>query len=367
MKSKKLGVIVGSLLAVAGIVWIFFFRPDPVVEEAPPLVRPIKSLVVGAERGPVERTYPGKVDAVDTVMLSFEVAGNLQEKLVKKGDRVKQDQLLARLNPADFKSRVDAAEAQEIKAKADFERIENLFATGNASPSEVEASEAAYNVAKSDLERAEKALKDTELKARFDGVIADSFPDQFENVSAGQAIYRLQGEDSGLQIKIQVPENHIARRDLSSVEENVDAVATFDFLPEETTFQLELKDFASIADPATQTYQVSFRMEDPGDTNILPGMSSTVRVTMKPGAAGDAAGLYAPLNAVPPDESGQYFVWKLEEKGNGEFAAVRKDVTVGEMRGNDILITGGLTKGERIAAAGVRVLQEGQVVRLQEE
>jgi RND family efflux transporter MFP subunit len=366
MKNKRLGTIVGSILALGGLVWIFFFRPEPVVVEKQLLVRPIKSLVVGEARGSFERTYPGRVDAIDTALISFEVPGNLQKKLVKQGDQVKAGQLLAELNPTDFQSRLTAAQAQQTRAKADLARVRALFTSGNAAAADVEVSQATFKVADADLQQAQKALADTKLTARFAGIIADDYPDQFENVTAGQAIYRLQSENSGLQIKVQVPENHVANANMGKLEEKTTAVATFEFLPNRD-FPLELKDFASIADPSTQTFEVSFRMGDIGETNILPGMSSTVRVTIDPELYEVPAGLYAPLNAVPPDGSGQFFVWKLEEIDGGEFTAKRADVTVGEMQGDEILITGGLAKGERIATAGVRVLREGQVVKLLEE
>jgi RND family efflux transporter MFP subunit len=366
MKNKRLGIIVGSILALGAMVWIFFFRPEPVVVEKPQLVRPIKSLIVGEARGAFERTYPGRVDAIDTALLSFEVPGNLQKKLVKQGDQVKAGQLLAELNPTDFQSRLTAAQAQQTRAKADLARVRALFTSGNAAPADVEASEATFKVADADLQQAQKGLADTKLTARFAGIIADSYPDQFENVTAGQAIFRLQGENSGLKIEIEVPENHIANANMGKLEEKTKAVATFEFLPGRK-FPLKLKDFASIADPSTQTFEISFSMGDIGDANILPGMSSTVRVAVDPDLYEVPTGLYAPLNAVPPDGSGQFFVWKLEAQDGGEFTAKRTAVTVGEMRDNEILITGGLAKGDRIATAGVRVLFEGQVVKLLEE
>jgi multidrug efflux system membrane fusion protein len=41
----------------------------------------------------------------------------------------------------------------------------------------------------------------------------------------------------------------------------------------------------------------------------------------------------------------------------------RVDVKVGEMMQNEILVIEGLAKGDRIAAAGVHLLQEGRPVR----
>ena len=70
-----------------------------------------------------------------------------------------------------------------------------------------------------------------------------------------------------------------------------------------------------------------------------------------------------PIEVVPVDRVGQYFVWKIEDQPKGNALVHRQDVTVGEMVEKSILVTGGLVAGDRIAAAGVHLLLEGQVVR----
>ncbi len=42
----------------------------------------------------------------------------------------------------------------------------------------------------------------------------------------------------------------------------------------------------------------------------------------------------------------------------------RVDVTVGQMLEREILVTDGIERGDRIAAAGVHLLKDGQKVRL---
>ena len=78
----------------------------------------------------------------------------------------------------------------------------------------------------------------------------------------------------------------------------------------------------------------------------------------------EGAGYAVPLDAVPADGLGQYFVWKVTEHGDGTGTVNRVNVKVGEMIKDDILILEGLQMGDRIAGAGVHVLQEGQKIRL---
>jgi len=69
---------------------------------------------------------------------------------------------------------------------------------------------------------------------------------------------------------------------------------------------------------------------------------------------------------VPIDEVGQYYVWRVVPDQGEVFRVERRNVKVGPMTLNRVLVTEGLEKGDRIALAGVHVLTEGARVRLLE-
>ena len=118
------------------------------------------------------------------------------------------------------------------------------------------------------------------------------------------------------------------------------------------------------ADPATQTYAATFIMPAPDDVTLLPGMTATVTEHRKRTDQADDSGYAVPLDVVPIDGSGQYFVWSVKESVEGELTVHRVDVKVNKLTRDSILVTQGLSRGDRIAAAGVHLLQEGQQVRL---
>jgi multidrug efflux system membrane fusion protein len=239
------------------------------------------------------------------------------------------------------------------------------------SKQEVSNARAAADKARADLEIRKKALEDTEITARFGGTIARTFIKAFENVQAKQAVLSLQNL-SRIEIKASIPEARLAlvdpvRRAKMDPAEMPHFIATFEFFPDRP-FALEVKELSTQADPTTQTYTATFDMEAPGDVTILPGMTAMVSEKPNPNAPVAENGiLRVPLDAVPVDGEGQYYVW-LMEKGEGDiYAAKRSDVQVGEIVGDQIEINSGLTLGQRIAAAGVHILVEGQQVRLLEE
>jgi multidrug efflux pump subunit AcrA (membrane-fusion protein) len=67
------------------------------------------------------RQYPGVVDAIQKAHLSFRVQGKLNEILVREGDMVKKDQLLARLDPTNYQIILNDRKASYTTATANFD------------------------------------------------------------------------------------------------------------------------------------------------------------------------------------------------------------------------------------------------------
>jgi RND family efflux transporter MFP subunit len=218
------------------------------------------------------RKYPGKVKANREVDLAFQVAGPLIELLVKKGVEVRTEQLLARIDPRDYEHTLAAKRGILAKAHSDLEKTKRLFDQGNAGRQEVVDNQAAFEVAQAESEIAAKALDDTYLRAPFAGTIANTFVENFENVRAKQAILSLQ-DVSSVEIEVNVPEEVVAVS--KGTKDKFRFVATFDYLPGRE-FDVVPKEFATEADPTTQTYAVTLVMPAPTDVSILPGMTATV-------------------------------------------------------------------------------------------
>ena len=86
------------------------------------------------------RILTGVAQADVESTLSFRVAGNIQRLLVKTGDRVEAQQLIAELDPTDYELRLQEAEAaliqseaQARQADADYERARGLYENRNTS------------------------------------------------------------------------------------------------------------------------------------------------------------------------------------------------------------------------------------------
>jgi RND family efflux transporter MFP subunit len=359
-RHRLLGIVIGLLLLTAGVLGVLFWNKPAESRTAPRPIRPLKTLVVGKPIIEPGRKYPGRVRANEEVNLAFNVAGQLIEFPLKKGQRVTKGELLARLDPRDFENTLADRKAVLEKAKFDLDKIRSLYEKKVAAKDELTRAQSDFDTASAQVKIAEKALEDTYLKAPFAGLIANTFVKNYQNVQAKQTILSLQ-DISEVTIEVNIPEERIARTKESA--EELKLAASFDYLPGRE-FNVRIKEYATEADPKTQTYEVTFVMPEPKDVKIFPGMTATITeyATTLPSAS--EAGIAIPLSLVPIDGVGQYYVWVVQEDKNGTARVHRQNVKVGKMTNESILVLGGIKPGQRIAAAGVHLLEEGQPVQI---
>ena len=79
--------------------------------------RPVKVMTIGGPEGGGEFTFPGRVAAGEQVDLAFRVGGPLIEFPVQEGEKVDKGQVVARIDPRDFRIRVDSAQAKFDQAE----------------------------------------------------------------------------------------------------------------------------------------------------------------------------------------------------------------------------------------------------------
>mgnify|MGYP000881344903 CR=1 FL=1 len=282
MMKNAAGRIIGGALLAAGVAAVFFFQAKPEDEPADTTVRPIKSWVVGADAPRPMLYFPGTVEADVEVDLSFEVGGRLVEFPVRRGTVVEQGAVLGRLDPRNYENQVKNAEADLERAQSSLGRIEKALKVNAVSQDEYSQARAAVAKAEAQLAIQRKALDDTRLEARFRGVVSDVFADQFDTVSPGQPVLKLQ-DVATLTIAVSVPEGYVQ---LASPEKLGSATFSvrFDSLPEQS-FPVRLKEFVTTAEPVTQTYRATFALDRPAGVNVAPDgtVTSALAFRLLPG------------------------------------------------------------------------------------
>ena len=324
-------------------------KEEPVKKE---VVRPAKIMTIEQAETTKNFKFPGKVQALDRVEISFEVSGKLVEVAIKEGQYVKKGDLIARIDPSDYKNNLVARQARVNQAKAEVDRYANLLDEKVVAKSTYDVKVRNYQVAVSDMKIARKAFNDTRLKASFEGLIGKRFIENYQVVQAKEPIVSLQ-KISAIEVVVNIPESVMRKK---SEELSVEIGAEFANYPGDR-FSLTVKEYALEADSQTQTYRVVLTMPMPEGKTILDGMTATV--FMKIVYEGENA-VAVPVQSIFYDEKGQAYVWKTSQ----DLKITRSPVEVGTLTNEgNIKIKSGLVSGDRIITAGVQNLTEGLKVR----
>ena len=267
-----------------------------VVEEQ--AVRPARIFRVSSEGVTVENQFVARVEAAQTVDVSFEVSGPLAELPVREGQTIDKGTLVAALDPTDFQLAVREAEVQLKLARQDLQRKRKLLADRGISQSVVDDAQALHDLRSVRLAQAREALEDARIVAPFDAYVARRYTDNYANVQAGDKIVRL-NDLNEIHVVASVPESLAAT---GSADQLIGAHAVFPFRPDQR-YPLTFRENLGEADAVAQTYEVTFAMPPPPNLQILPGMTATLELEMM-AAEGEGKLVYATAfreDADPPD------------------------------------------------------------------
>lgn len=332
------------------------------VAEAPEVVRPVRILTIAGLQGGEVLSYPGEIQGKQNAELAFEVAGRLIELPAEEGIEVTENQLLARLDPADYQSALDAAQARFNSAKDTFDRYSEVFERGAISRQEFDNARRQIEVQRADLTSAKKALSDTQLRAPFAGRIGRTYVDNFNNVQAKQPVLLLQ-DLTRLEVVVDIPEQDWlrAKPGLTLAQQTARAKPRVSLSTlADREFPAEVVEIAAAADPVTRTFAARAQFDPPADVQILPGMSASLTVSIPDDIEGLSATLQIPANAVVGGDDGGAYVWKVD---SSTMSVSLSPVTVGQLSGSEVDVVEGLTIGDRIAVSGVQHLADGMKIR----
>lgn len=350
-----------TLCACAGM--LLLAACERPVEERAPVVRPVRIMTIGGPASGRKLSYAGQIRAGETADLGFEVPGRIVEFLVLEGQAVAKGDLLARLDPADFQSALNQADAKFRQAQTTYERYKEIVERGAVSRQDLDLRKRNFEVAQADLTTAQKALNDTRLIAPFSGNIGRTLVDNFVNVQAKQPVLVLQ-DTSRLEVVITVPEQdwsranpHLTNEERTELIRPMVNLTTFP----DREFPARISELANVADPVTRTFEVRARLDNPPDVTIMPGMTANVSITIPEGgtSAGVDMAVVVPANAVVGDEQGNSTVWKVDPD---TMTVSRVQIQLGDLTGADVRVLSGLNAGDRIATSGVHNLREGMQV-----
>jgi RND family efflux transporter MFP subunit len=317
------------------------------------VIQTVKTIKVIQEGVVQQRRFTGRIVAVSTIDLSFQVSGKLIALPIKKGAKVAKGEVIARLDDSDFKLALQQASAQFNLAKLDVTRKRNLFASGSLPKSMLDQAETNYQLMQLALRTAERNLSYTKIIAPYDALVNERLVDIYTNVMRERPIIQIQ-ELTELRVRINIPENMMA---MLGNKEDFNAVAIFKDRPTER-FPLAYREHKTEASSIAQTYELNFGLSREKNLAILPGMTAAVILSLK--QQGDKKYFFIPVTALSYDAQNKPRVWVLDPSSH---KVKVKLVKLGEMKEQGAMILSGLKAGDEIVTAGAHLLREDMLVR----
>lgn len=374
------GIALGAILVIGAVV--FFLRRGKAV----PVETAVAAVTGGAggSGGSAAVTANGYVVARTRASVSSKVAGRMIELKVSEGSFVRQGEVIARLENADYAAQVAQADAAVGSAQANLiasraDRDQLVREAGRArdihtrgpeliSAQEVEAadSRAAQAVARvrADSARIEAAqaglayaranLENTLIRAPFTGTVLRKDAEVGEVVapSVGGGLTRgavvTMADLSTLEVEVDVNEAYIAR-----IKRDQPARITLDAYPD-TGFRGAVRQVVPTADRQRATVQVKVRILD-SDPRILPEMGARVDfLTVDTATAtAEVRRIRVPAAAVRQFE-GKTVVWLVRQN-----QLEPREVDAGPVSGGYREIRRGLLGGELLLTGGVETPRPG--------
>ncbi len=343
----------------------------------------------------------GSVEGSETADVAFLVAGRVARVLVEEGQHVSRGQLLAEIEPTDYRNAFNAAAAQKDAAQAvaqkaeaglrkqeleqarieydrwadEYKRMKFLLERKSLPPNDFQKIEAAYNASKERYEMAQegtrkedrataaaqahaadaqaseahKQMNDTRLLAPISGNIGMRRIDPGQMVAAGTPVFSIV-ELNPVKVRVGVPEAEIGK-----VHQGAPAEISVPSLGGRR-FAGKVAIIGVASEPASRTYTVKILVPNRGPS-LLAGMVAEARIF----GPAKIKSLTIPGEAVVPDPQGAPTVFVYNAERNRVYG---RRVEVGPPVGNELEIRSGLTGAEQVVISGQQKVREGSLVEI---
>jgi membrane fusion protein (multidrug efflux system) len=347
-------------LSDAGSSWLILFFlawatgcSQPAPEEEPVgngsfETPPVNVSVVALDRSELTETVvlTGRIEPWLELAVSSELGGTVLEINFDKGQRVKKDQVLARVGTDLLTLSLNEAEAALVEAEANYTKTKELFARQAVPRQELIAFTSRYEAAKARVALAKLRVERSIIDAPASGVAITREIDLGEVVPPGALITTIH-QTNRLKVNVGIPENEI-----SYFGRGGEASMTVDAYPDRK-FSGKIHFLGPAASSKNRTFPAEVAVDN-AEEALRPGMIA--RVSLVKRHFHDA--LVVPRDALLERDQGSVAFVDVEGR------AQERQIVVGPSEGNRVVIEEGLTEGESLIVSGHRNLVDGQSVRV---
>jgi len=354
-----------SLIAVLLLIVLTSSCKEKAEEVKPEVVKYVKIKEIKKSSGLKTNSFPAISQAAREVKLAFRVGGPLIRLPVDTGQFVEKGELIAEIDPRDYRVKVKAVKAQLNVIKVQlaesllqYNRYKNLYAQ-NAVEKAVydrikagyESLESSFKATEENLKAAENELLDTKLPAPFSGYVDTKYVENYDNVKAKMPIVSFL-DCSSIEVITGVPEELLAEGIVFT-----DFSCKFDAYKGKF-FKAEFKELGRKPQKSNQTYPLTVILKDNNSKMIKPGMAAAISVTFK--NREEKESICIPNTALVSLNRDENYVFIYEAKSK---TVKKQKVLIGKLISSGVEIKSGLKPGQVIVTAGAGFLTNNQKVK----
>jgi len=306
--------------------------------------------VVGVHVQTVEtKKLPELEEVVGTVRpklhatIEAKTSGRITEMPLGLGQKLKQGELLVRLDAPEVKARLEQAEANLQQAEREWKRASSLFNQQAASRADFETADSRYQIAKGALAEARAMMGYVELVAPFDGVVTRKWADVGDLAAPGKPLVDIE-DPSRLQLEADVPEAIAA-----SIQPQGRVMVRVN--PGTGDLAGTVVEIAPIADSVSRTFRV--KLDLPNSPGLMSGQFARLMLPV-----GETASMCIPLAAIV--QRGQMEIVFAVENKRAQLHLVK----TGRRVNDEIEILSGLDIGDSVVVDNACQLMDGQRLQL---
>jgi len=292
----------------------------------------------------------GVMEALQDAYISSEINGQIQMIAVERGSRVRQGDLILKLN-------TDVTEKTMEEVKTSLELATRIFTKQEELWEQNIGSELQYLEAKNGKESLEarlstlkQQLEMAHVTAPFGGIIDDIMVKEGELASPGIPLVHLVNL-SNMRVSANVSESY-----LSSVSQGDQVELRFPAYPDMLN-KAAVTRLGKVIDPQTRTFALEVEMKNPGE-KLKPNMLTSVRIQ----DYSDEQAMVVPTFLLRQDFNGTFLFKVAEEKGvsRAQKTYVKRGITVQDQT----QIAEGLSPGDLVVTKGFNLVSDGTPLRI---
>lgn len=332
---------------------------------------PVQAAVATTESVPRYLSGLGTITAVNTVTVRSRVSGQLLALHFQEGQQVKAGDLLAEIDPSEFKVALAQAQGQLAKDKAtlanarrDLARYQQLVKTSLVSRQDLDAQQALVSESEGTVKADEASVASAQLQLDWSRITAPiSGRVGLKQVDIGNQI--TSSDTTGIVVLTQthpidlvftLPESDIATVVQAQKAGQSLAVEAWDRTNKQKLSTGALLSLDNQIDTTTGTIKLKARFNNQDDA-LFPNQFVNARMLV----ATEQNAVVIPAAALQMGNEGN-FVWVLNDKSQ----VSKHIVTPGIQDSQKVVIAAGLSAGDRVITDGIDRLTEGAKVEVVE-